>query len=133
MKEMVYRGREIKAGQLVFEILYHDFYKGYEFYILNLGSHPTAYVGVDKDHSLYGKRYEDLDILVHGGLSYSNYLSNVTKNKDKWYLGWDYAHYGDYCDFGLSGCLDEKKWTTQEIYEEVKNVVEQFIKIENKG
>lgn len=38
MKEMVY-GATPKC-----EVLHHGEYKGYKFYIINLGTHPTAYV-----------------------------------------------------------------------------------------
>ena len=38
----------------------------YKYYIMNLGTHPTAYVQIPFIHPYYGKSYEDIDIDVHG-------------------------------------------------------------------
>lgn len=50
----------------------------------------------------------------------------------KWYIGWDYDHYGDYTSnpyinmFGIyREC--EKRWTTEEIVAECKNVINQIV------
>lgn len=43
---------------------------------------------------------------------------------DGWFIGWDYAHYGDYA--GYEELLPPKirvggkKWSTQEIYQEIR-------------
>ena len=53
-------------------VLVHDYYMDYEYYILNLGTHPTAYVVLEKEDMLFNKLYMDLDwIECHGGLTYS--------------------------------------------------------------
>lgn len=134
MKEMIYqKDRKI-------ELLYNDIYKNYHYYILNLGTHPTAYIAIPKGHKLYGQDYNDIynicDINVHGGLTYSNHnLMGI--NSEEWFIGWDYAHCGDYC--GYEEIMPEsirtygKKWTTKEIIEECKNVIEQIIEFESKG
>lgn len=117
------------------ELLYDAPYRGYHFYILNLGTHPTAYVEISKDHKFYKKNYIDIDdkIIVHGGLTYSSDHLNIDKNikiEDSWFIGWDYAHYDDYCCFTSQLANFGKKWTTEEIMAECKNVINQLCEAE---
>ena len=54
-------------------------YKNFDYYVLNLRTHPTAYVDVS-DSPLNGVFYGDIDIFCHGGLTYSRpYLKTVDK------------------------------------------------------
>lgn len=81
------------------------------------------------------KDYHENDIDCHGGLTYGrDYLSAVDTERanGKWYIGWDYDHYGDYTSnpfinmFGIyREC--EKRWTTEEIVAECKNVINQIV------
>lgn len=125
IKQMVYqKDRKI-------ELLYKGNYKGYNYYILNLGTHPTAYIEIPKGHKLYQKNYDDIYINVHGGLTYSD--DNLMGIKsENWFIGWDYAHYDDYAGFydDIPDYLKNnnlKRWTTEEIIEECKNGIEQII------
>ena len=131
MEEMVYSRNNIR------KVLAHERYKGYEFVILNLGTHPTAYVNVPVGHPAYGKNYNELDIYVHGGLTYgSDYLVIDTDELNGWWIGWDYAHYDDYHGFETSLPVylrdHGKKWTTGEILSDVVDVIEQLIAMEGK-
>lgn len=147
MEEMVYSDKR-KA-----KILKHGKYLGFEFYIMNLGTHPTAYINIPKEHKFYGVEYEDLDELdidVHGGLTYSKDTliidfdgENIQNAKEVkgWFIGWDYAHANDYTGFPLPSIFDfgselfnniDKKWTTEEIFEEVQSVCEQIKSKEEK-
>lgn len=130
---------EIKIKQMEYsserkrEILFEGKYKNYQFYILNLGTHPTAYVEIPKRNKLYGKSYHYIDIDVHGGLTYSeDYLKGIKENS--WFIGWDYGHFGDYMGYQVKLPVDfsmyDKKWTTEEIFEEVKDVINQIIDME---
>lgn len=122
------------------ELLCKDKYKNYNYYVLNLGTHPTAYIEIPKENKLYRKSYNEIyeigcDIDVHGGLTYSdNELMGV--KSENWFIGWDYAHCGDY--YGYEECMPEsirtygKKWTTEEIIEECKNAIDQIIGFESK-
>lgn len=121
MKEMVYSA-EGKA-----EILFNGEYNGYKFCIMNLGTHPTAYVECKLENcNSYGdERLASID--VHCGFTYmgKNYWD---KTDITYYLGWDYAHYCDYAGYFTKLGIDEgKRWTTAEIYNEVKSVIEQLI------
>lgn len=127
LKEMKYQ-KERKV-----ELLYKKEYKGFNYYIYSMGTHPCAYVEIPKDHKLAGKFYGEIDLDVHGGLTYSDmYLHNI-KNGN-WFIGWDYAHAGDYMGFysdepfkNMQSIIDDKKWTTKEMIEDCKNCIEQII------
>lgn len=127
-KEMIYYKKqrcELLASGICF---------GYKYYVLNLGTHPTAYVEIPQDNKNYKKKYDDIDILVHGGLNYSEKsLSFENQTLEGWFIGWDYAHYGDYCGILTYLVKDNgKKWTTKEILADVFSVCEQLA-IQEKG
>lgn len=136
MKEMIY------STERKIEVLDTGYCLGLLYYILNLGTHPVAYIKIPKGHKLYNKDYDDIykeiDLDVHGGLTYSNnYLCISEKQKvEGWFIGWDYAHYGDYAgyeemmpkQFRTNG----KKWTTKEIFAEVKEACYQIQKMQDK-
>ena len=127
MKEMVYGNNKNP------EVLYSGEYKGHKFAILSLGSHPTAYV--EDKIGLMG--YEDFrleEISVHGGFNFhdTGYWSNESK-KISW-LGWSYDHWDDfkgYYSIDNPFYYQAKQWTTAEIYEEAKTVIDQIIVVEN--
>lgn len=108
----------------------------YMWIIISLGTHPCAYVGVKANHPLFGIDYDEMyekeiDISVHGGVTYtSSEVVGITL--DRWWIGWDYAHSGDLCDYSKSISLniykDDKKWTLEEIKEDVKDVITQLEK-----
>ena len=125
MKEMIY-GRRKKI-----EILDSGTYKGHKYAILNLGSHPTAYV--ENKIGVTGYHNDILDdVDVHGGFTYlgNAYWDEEGKDKSN-YLGWDYAHFGDFCFVGIFN-ENAKQYTTEEIFDEVKNVIDQLVKLEEK-
>lgn len=113
------------------DVLAHDTYKGYEFAIISFVTHPCAYVGIPIGHRFYKKEYyeEIFDYIpAHGGLTYSE-MGVYGHMQDKWVIGWDYGHYGDYVPWELFS--EGKRWTTEEILEEVKDVIDEIIKEEN--
>lgn len=120
------------------EILCEGKYKAYQFYILNLGTHPTAYIEIPFTNKLFGMGYGEIydmgiDIEVHGGLTYADdYLRDIKNNT--WFIGWDYAHYNDYAGYEIRFPEElrtgGKKWTTEEIFDDVVSVIEQIRKYE---
>lgn len=109
-------------------------YIGCKYAILSLGRHPVAYV---EDFLGLGDYCNPLleSIVVHGGFTYyGERMSEYSDNSN--YLGWDYGHYGDYSsidellppDLRTGG----KKWTTEEILEEVYSVIVQLKKLAKK-
>lgn len=59
----------------------------------------VGYVGVGKQHPLYGVGYMRVALEgggVHGGLTYSGEAYWETQQSDLWWFGFDCAHSGDY-------------------------------------
>ena len=55
-----------------------------------------GYVGVPKGHAAAGKSYDELDIDVHGGLTYDGSNESYPAPSDGlWWFGYDCAHWGD--------------------------------------
>ncbi len=114
--------------------------KGLRFAIVDHGSHPCAYVAVPwrlrkKDYNWF-----EQNIDVHGGITFLDkhtWLNWFTDRVDllPWrvfalwsmIIGWDYAHAFDYTNFGPNLIWTKgRMWSTQEIYNDVVYVVEQF-------
>ena len=139
MRKMVYQNKRNHKSI----VLDSGFFKNYEYIILNLGTHPCAYICIDSKSKFSQKHYNEIPIEVHGGLTFSdNELGRILEYSDKykcdtlqsskrnWIIGWDYMHVGDY--YGGDGIFgDGKKWTTQEIKKEVKYAINQLIALEN--
>lgn len=91
--------------------------------IFNCGTHPTAYIEIPSTHPLFGKDCSEINLPVHGGVTYSSdRLVRNDRNYKTWWIGWDYAHAGDRIGDIVSG----KEWTTEEIREEVFEMVERL-------
>lgn len=117
MKEMVY-------GKSKFEVLHEGIYKDYKFFIISYGSHPCAYVENKKNYKDFDCD-ELINIDVHGGFTFCGEKCGVNC------IGWDYNHLGDFSSYISVVCgFDDKKWSTQEIYEEVKSVIDQLESME---
>lgn len=133
MKEMVYSAQRIEPPLKLAD----GEYNGFTYYVLNLGTHPCAYIDVT-DTNLNGVDYDNIDVECHFGLTYSReYL--VTVDKKGWFIGWDYAHYCDFAGYELEMPdhirTNGKRWTTAEIVNECKTVIDQLVTIcgERKG
>ena len=126
MKEMVYIDKSIA------ELLDSGTYEGYEYAIVSRGLHPCAYVKLPEGHKYYGTKYYGILVDCHLGLTYSESGLDVLPENDGWWIGWDYGHCCDYNGFMVSEFwLDRdtshyKKWTTAEIFKEVKQVINQL-------
>lgn len=129
MKEMIYGTKE-------FEILDMGTYKGKDYVIVSImGNHPCAYVNSNIDYS------DDYDTPAHCGFTFYGSLSHwenkVTLDEEtkqffkRCFIGWDYGHAGDYT-YGFH-LKDDKKWTTEEILENVKEVIDWIIIKEHKN
>lgn len=60
----------------------------------------NGYVVLPPNHSSYGKAYDDIDVIVHGGLTFGEFTQNLTKwkevkNLNGYVIGFDTAHYRD--------------------------------------
>lgn len=66
-----------------------------------------GYVGVDSSHAAFERNYDEVDVNVHGGLTFSDFCSPGNdehgichivedgENDRVWWLGFDCAHGGD--------------------------------------
>lgn len=134
-KEMEY-SEEFKFVRLNRELLATGKYLDVPYFIMSLGQYPTAYVVIPEKNPLYkidNYSYEDMPIVCHGGLSFCENELYVKDNiiiKGK-IIGWDYAHYGDYLPL-LHWKALAKKWTVEEILEDVKSVIHQILEYDDK-
>ena len=104
-------------------------YRGFHFYVLTMGSHPCAYVDMigTKDY-----RFCADEIDCHGGITYES-TELATVDYKSYFIGWDYAHNGDYLTFNdrLAKEYGEPyrahKYTISEIVKECANVIDQII------
>ncbi len=117
MKEMVYK-KEFKK-----KLLHGGQHKGFKFMIYSCGVYPMAYVE-NKPNFQSCVEVDDF-VGVNGGV---NYLGKLGNDKYTEYFGWDYGRSGDFI-----GYYDEKKdpyfatlkkWTTEEILDEVKKCID---------
>lgn len=148
--EMVYGDpAAVKAGRLVIRRGTH---RGREYCVVNVrGSWPCAYVDVTGTpydmceyvrHPCRGPRPDRMSRLdVPGGVTYNDgWLDGVYEPADasrpyRWFVGWDYAHYGDYTwTDGISspygyklydGRRDARRWTADEIVQHCRACIDQ--------
>ena len=59
--------------------------------------HRCGYVGVPRNHPAYGKNDDEIDVGVHGGLTYcrDDQDGYPVAGQDCWWFGFDCAHGGD--------------------------------------
>ena len=102
---------------------------GYDFFVVSLGSHPCAYIDCG-DTPLNSTQMNRID--CHGGITYeSNKLNLPMGEIEGNFIGWDYAHYGDYAGYEELyphdlRVADEKRWTTDEMIHECYYVIDQI-------
>lgn len=123
---MIYQKVRLNSPEQIAKGNYNDF----DYYVLSMGTHPCAYIDVTNTE-LDGKEYDEIDLNCHGGLTYSE-SGLATTSKTGWFIGWDYAHCNDYSGYYTEsdGSLYHlKRWTTQEIINECKEVIDQIVKL----
>src|ERR1043165_3488178 len=92
----------------------------------------NGYVVIPKDHPLYGKDYDAVDLDVHGGITFAekvneHLLENWGQHPEcegkltredigKWVFGFDTAHYGD----------DLETWPYERVLEETSKLYSQL-------
>lgn len=109
------------------EVLSKGTYSGYNYVIINRGTHPCCYVQLPEDHPWAFHHHDTIPVECHGGLNYSGkslQLSDNSINTDGWWIGWCYDTPDDYT--GRSRNTDLKMWTTDELELECHNVISQI-------
>lgn len=94
--------------------------------ISRYGDYPTAYVSLKEIEKSISTHYAvEYDIDVHGGVTFCE-DPYWDKSDNDYYIGWDYAHYYDFCGCDFYHKDNQKKWTTEEIIKEVIYVILQL-------
>ena len=97
-----------------------DSYSGYKCEIIrheHLGS-LCGYVTITFGHPYFRKKYNEIDIDVHGGLTYGTSHKNLLT----WVLGFDCAHLNDVCP-GMPIFAGEIEYKTYKSWDYVKDQV----------
>ena len=130
-EQRIYYGKRIETPK----VLVNRKYKGYEYAIITLGSHPCSYILLPEGHKYHGIDYDEIPLRCHGGLTYSNdHLlkrshGNLAENGE-WVIGWDYAHLGDFLSFSehlIGGGMEGHKWTLQELVDEMEEAITNLV------
>lgn len=136
MEPMIYRN---PVGSR--KVLFRGDVNGIEAAIVSYGSHPCAYIRVTDELEKKIKEQDEYlnfanngwplyDLVLanpHGGFTFYGDLSFFDESET--WVGWDYAHAGDYVFYGIEFDIyhkSEHRWTTEEIFEEVKEVVREL-------
>lgn len=128
MKEMKYQSLPS------FVILAHGTYKGFPYWAVSLGTHPTAYIDVT---SIKDKLGDNPRIGCHGGITYDeDELQNVWndafvgfKKGERRFIGWDYAHAGDYMESptGSAILMNGRQYTTEMVVTDIMETVDEIV------
>ena len=119
---MIYKPKE------ELEVLAHDTYLGYEFYIISTGLFPCAYIKINRNSILFGKDVAEVNKMI-------NFYREITFSKkgliydfNNWYIGLDYGHIGDFIGSSLNFpeeflIANERKYSTKEIYQDIQDLI----------
>ena len=120
--------------------------------IIDRGGWPCSYIKMPENiyqdyvkSTNWNGNYDDIDVCVHGGVTFGEYCKLMVRSgydfdkfeSDKhmpegYWIGWDYAHAGDYCfrDIPDPVCrfdsTYEKKYTTEELIEEAHEALKEL-------
>jgi len=68
----------------------------------------NGYVGVPKGHPWFGKGINDIEVRIHGGLTYSEDRLPFRSPDGLWWVGFDTCHaFDDYENCDEDFCIDE--------------------------
>jgi hypothetical protein len=85
--------------------------------------HLCGYIQVDKTHPWYGKDYDNVDVRVHGGLTFARNIPDHTT------FGFDCAHLGDLVPAMPPLSDDETLFNRGDVYRDFGYVVNQLISL----
>lgn len=125
MRDMIYGGNP--------GVLYHYEKDGYGVLVVSIrGTHPCGYVtfpkiGEVEDYEGMILENVELDEWTdpHGGFTFLGTMECY--DIDGTWIGWDYAHLGDYTCSSILYSPDDRKYTTEEIVDECYEIL-RFIK-----
>ena len=94
---------------------------------MNIGYHTNVmdngwgngYVKIIPSHKHHGKGYDDIDVRVHGGLTFSEVIPNGDEWPEGHWVGFDTSHTGD----------NKYRWTKESVLDETKDLFSQLYNI----
>ena len=99
---------------------------GYDCKILRVGmeysGHLCGYVKIPETHRIYNLDYDDIDVNVHGGLTYAS------EKKDGYWIGFDCAHYHDVVPCVVGSFLDLDRFN-EGTYKDMQYVEKELIRL----
>lgn len=148
IREMEYTYQRYNPQKVLY--LEIDKEEGYAICVIDRGGWPCTYIKMPEE--AYQRNvelgwdgdYDFIDVRVHGGVTYGDYgtlrlrrpfgnglgekLIEISQAGAGYWLGWDYAHYGDYtANFSDRPELDiEKKWTIVELINEAHDALKEL-------
>ena len=134
IKEMVYKTEWLTLDKA--EVLSRGSYKGYDYLVVSYGIHPCAYIALEEGQPFYRACLcEDVDVQCHGGCTFVEWGYGKLFNHTYKVIGWDYGHYDDFSGssikWGTEWNARSKKWTTEEMVQECRDVIERLYVIEH--
>lgn len=136
-KEMVYGKKRLEIP----EVLAEGKWKEWAFLVLNMGTHPCAYVRIPQGNLIGRKDYEMVNRVFeekqldppHGWFTFGETFEKddpqcVVFKEGAW-LGWDYGHFQDYIG-GLSTAENGAKHSTIEMVAECLITIDELRGIE---
>jgi hypothetical protein len=106
-------------------------------------AHRCGYVRVPAGHPFHGKGYDDIDVNVHGGLTFAEVEPCAHEDGTGYWIGFDFAHGGDtkFADENDPRALhnmfpalhhypdrySEHYWTLEEVQKETEDLARQVI------
>jgi len=98
----------------------------------------NGYVALTKDHPDHGKNYDEINVNVHGGLTFSEHGSEDERDgeilfpdKSLYWVGFDTAHSGDWMSYAPQ--RGGRKWSLEDVSKETEYLAKQLSDIENMG
>ena len=129
-KPMIYSEHR-KVERLSMEV-----YRGYEFAVMSLGTHPCCYIKLPKGHKYENVDYGNIPLTVHGGLTYGESCLIVAvvdgkqiKDETGYWIGWDYAHCGDYLGYDSPPFFGTCIYATEELEMDCRNAIDQLCEL----
>lgn len=98
-----------------------------------------GYVGVPENHPAYGKSENDVNISVHGDLTYAEkcsppicHIPEKGMPENVWWLGFDTSHYKDFCPSITKYANHHETYRDMNyVIDETKSLAEQLEKMAN--
>jgi len=95
-----------------------------------------GYVGVPASHPAYGKDYNDVDVAVHGGLTYCGACDGSICHTpaegmpdDVWWLGFDTNHWQDVSPVDMGKLLDMIGYKQDGVYRNVNYATKETMEL----